>query len=384
MGLGTRWFWHPYSDFNVKRRGRWDGEKAPAIPPWDEPRQPPFLMALKQAGDNDVRILARRWSTIDQSRKGAWLKAHRTLVGSRKPRVQAEEVLERACDAYRQERGVDPPAGGDSRFFVHNLLMFLLFVFEFPMNAIVFRLFGENEIFTYVATAAIALSLLIGAHYLGTLLREGNFADPRNGIMVACSIAIPLIVIVGIGYLREVYLAQSGFMSSAMSPTGMWAVFAALNLLIYLVATVSSYRVHDPPLVAVHRARRQCAGAQGAYARAERALTRAETRREKKWEAFHTRAHQVKDAVQRLTDVYRTHNLEHRSDRSEAHGTGYPKCFEEYPDVTIPPGLEELDWNTDEKAFSGEARSVHAGANGPGAAGAPTPAPEAVGGGHEA
>lgn len=356
--LWTRWFYHPYSDAHVKGRGRRDGIQAPAIPSWESREQPPFLMEIKQAGDHDIRSLAHRWAEQDERLKADWLKLRRAADRTAAHHAAAEGALDRADARYKAVRKVDPPAGGDHRFLWYWLLLLCLMVFEFPMNAIVFRLFGENEMLTYVATGGLSLALLVGAHYLGVLLREEGPADARRRSgMVAC-VALPAAVALVIAYFRVVYLGHAadgsgdpaGAVTHWLDPNVSWFGFVAIGLLVYVVAAVASFMVHDHALVAVHRARKDRALARLQHERLEQLLARQQAIRERRWEREHHKAYQVRDIVQRLTELYRTHNLERRQDRGEKHETQMPRSFYEYVPVTVPPALEHLDWDAEERA----------------------------------
>src|SRR6185437_4188394 len=82
----------------------------------------------------------------------------------------------------------------------------------------------------------------------------------------------------------------------------------------------------------------------------EQQVARQQGVREKKWEVFHHRAHQVREVVHRLTELYRTHNLASRGDRGQNHETAQPRSFYEYVEITIPPALESLTWDSAEHA----------------------------------
>jgi hypothetical protein len=111
------------------------------------------------------------------------------------------------------------------------------------------------------ATAAIAISLLVCAHQLGHFLREGKWDKTRIAITVVL-IAIPILVIGAVAWLRQWYLSQVVKETEGAWSQGMLFAFATFNLLIFTVATVASYLVHDPTLFAVYRARKQLAKAQ--------------------------------------------------------------------------------------------------------------------------
>jgi F0F1-type ATP synthase membrane subunit b/b' len=293
-----------------------DGEKN--IPAWHNPDQPPYVLELKEAAEHDIRMLVEEWHKHDRILKGKEEQAQKFRDEADQRKRKAEDELKKAEDAYRKahDNNAPPPAGTDARRFGYWLLLAFLFIFEFPINSIVFRIFGEAEIFTYVATAAIAISLLVCAHQLGHFLREGKWDKTRIAI-TAVLIAIPILVIGAVAWLRQWYLSQVAEGTEGAWSQGMLFAFATFNLLIFTVATVASYLVHDPTLFAVYRARKQLAKAQREFAKAERDYIRAKTDREKTLDIYRTKAKQIKDTAQLLMKVYWTENLRRRTDREQ-------------------------------------------------------------------
>jgi len=337
------WFWHPYSDWNVARQGRRDAQAEPPIPPWGSPQQPQFIDELREAGEHDVSILAGRWSNRDAVLKERWLNADARKEQAKGDEEKAREAHEDACEAYKKEHNnVPPPTGGASGLALYWFLIALMFVCEFPINAIVFRLFGENEVFTYIATAALALALLASAHFLGMLLREGEFKDIRNVVIIVALVLVPVAAIVSVSYLREVYLERTGDVTTTMSPGKMQGAFACFNALIFLVATVASYVTHDKLLIAVFQTRKQLRRAARARAVAERRFNKAQTRREQIFRATTNEAERINNTVQRLVAVYRRENLRYRGDRGNQ--KGMPQSFQTEVAVEIPTSLKQLDW----------------------------------------
>ena len=263
-----------------------------------------------------VRILIGKWHKCDRILKGKEEQAQKLKDEADRRKKEAEHELEAAKDAYRKEHnGNDPPIGTDARLLWYRLLIAFLFIFEFPINAIVFRIFREAKILTYVATAAIAISLLACAHQLGHFLREGKW-DKTRIALTAVLIVTPIFVIGFVAWLRQRYISQVAEEMEGLWSQGMLFGFATFNL-IFVVATVASYLVHDPTLFAVYRARKQLAKAQKKLEEAERDLIRARADRVKTKDAYRARAHQIKDTAQLLIQCYRTENLRHRTDREQ-------------------------------------------------------------------
>ncbi len=119
---------------------------------------------------------------------------------------------------------------------------------EFPLNAIVFRMFGEPELMTYIMSSTLAVTIPLLAMYSGIQVRHGV---PR----VAGNIIVGTLMPVSIGgalgavtYVRSVYLETGGHIQSAMGsdPKALGYSIFALNLLVFSAALVTSYLSHDP------------------------------------------------------------------------------------------------------------------------------------------
>lgn len=336
------WPFHRYSSWGARRQGRLDGQRN--IPAWQNPDQPPYVMELVEAAENDIRLLTQEWLAHDRVLTERMEEAKKLRDTRKEEADKADKDLEEATDRYKELHGTPPPAGTDARLFGYWLLLALLFIFEFPINAIVFRLFEEAEVFTYVATAAIAIALLVSAHQLGHFLREGRWDRIRIGIVIALVIA-PILVIGAVARFRQLYLSQVAEEAGGAWSQGMLFAFATFNLIIFIVAMVASYLTHNPLLFAVYRARRQLAKAQKEYTLAQVRYSKAETNRQKIKDIYHTKARQIKDTAQILIQLYRTENLRHRTDRAEfeRQGSFQPESFkkENQPEIRIPPDLIE-------------------------------------------
>lgn len=313
--------------YNTKRAeqfGRKDGREC--IPRWDDPHQPSYVMELVQAADRDIREIHERWHNLDAS-LGTRVQQLFDVIRHANQEVQsASTALQQANEAYRRQRGSNPPAGGETRLMLYWLLLFALFVFEFPINLVVFRLFGESELYTVIATAAIGVPLLVCAHYLGRLVAEGNWTGDRFFFAIGL-IATPLLVIAAVAWLRQMYLSLHPSAFRETQSAGMMYAFATFNLLIFLVSTIAAYFVHDELLFNVFRARRQLAKAERKLLAARKAYAAAAIRRRKAWAAAYERALQIKDIAQQLIGVYQGANMRVRPDRNDPHTTPRPMAF---------------------------------------------------------
>src|SRR5205823_8416413 len=131
----------------------------------------------------------------------------------------------------------------------HWALIGFLAVGEFPLNTVVFRLFGEAEYLTYVMASTLAIIIPLIGVFIGVHLRH---AIPRRVGNVLIGVLTPLVVA---ATLYAVSLLRNTYITSQMSSTGTqilpegnqmaYALFA-LNALVFFGATVASYFAHDP------------------------------------------------------------------------------------------------------------------------------------------
>jgi len=300
-------------------------------------------MQMKQAGDADAAQMGRSWA-IEEGHLKAAVRAAEAGERRAKDRVEpAKDVVRRVEDEFRGARGVEPPAGSRALPIGYVLLVIALFIFEFPMNSLVFRIFGENEVGTWLMTAMIAITLLACAHLLGAHLKHEPTASESRVVGVvwtALLVVMPLAVTIGVGMARSTYLErmsrESGLGTSGVS----WVWFCVFNLAVFLAAAVASHFAHDERWAAVARARRAQSSVEAAHAVAEARTIRARALREKRRDAYAGWCKELSDLVQLLTELYRTPNFLCRSDRGDPHSSQKPLSYERYPDLTWPDNLK--------------------------------------------
>ena len=350
--LGRRHWWEifmpwlsPYSDWSVRRRGAKDGSAEPAIPAWEATEQPPFLQWLAKAGNQDLHALAKAWHNKDRRYKARWAMAEHDLEDAQRRRGDAQDKAEVALDHYESSHGHRPSmmaTGWGS--FRYCLLIALLCVIEFPLNAVVFRGFRESEAFTWILAFGIGSALTIDAHYLGRFLREGVNTRLR-AVLSAVLVLMPFVAIAGIAYLRSAYMNHRTAASGEWSAGFLILFFVAVNMVFFAVATVASYRHHEAFANEVAKTQQVLRRTQRVADRAEQALDDAKVEREKRFQETQEHGGWIGEEVKRLASVYWTANLERRTDRAETHTTPYPRSFDPLPDVEMPGELLELTWD---------------------------------------
>jgi hypothetical protein len=168
----------------------------------------------------------------------------------------------------------------------------LILAGEFPLNAVAFRLFGESDLFTYVMTASLAVSLVAIAHFLGSALAGQVRSRAVWVFAVALVGAVAVISLIRYDYLRRVG-------GDLVGPVAGTLAFALINLVVFAAATGWSYLRHDPRTIVNRRA---------AARRAEREADRAERRRAERERA-------AREEARRREGERRRHALELAAER---------------------------------------------------------------------
>jgi tetrahydromethanopterin S-methyltransferase subunit G len=131
---------------------------------------------------------------------------------------------------------------------LHVGLILFLGIGEFPLNTVVFRLFGEPEYLTYVMASTLAITIPLVGVFIGIHLRH---SIPRIAGNILVGLLTPLAVgaaLFAISVLRNTYIF-SQFSQGAPVPAGQqslaYALFA-LNTLVFFAAMTASFFAHDP------------------------------------------------------------------------------------------------------------------------------------------
>src|SRR5437867_9012767 len=130
----------------------------------------------------------------------------------------------------------------------HAVLILFLGIGEFPLNTVVFRLFGEPEYLTYVMASTLAITIPLVGVFLGLHLRQ---SIPRTAGNILIGLLTPVAVgaaLFAISVLRNSYIFSQASPSSPLSlnQDGLGFALLALNTLVFFAAMVSSFFAHDP------------------------------------------------------------------------------------------------------------------------------------------
>jgi hypothetical protein len=151
-------------------------------------------------------------------------------------------------EARKKELGRDVAIPFPSAF--HWALITFLGIGEFPLNTVVFRLFGEAEYLTYVMASTLAITIPLLGLFIGIHLRHSvpqRVGNVLVGLLTPISVGVALYAI---SVLRNAYIfffsqASPGSLTPTDQGQLAYALFA-LNTLVFFAAMVSSYFAHDP------------------------------------------------------------------------------------------------------------------------------------------
>ncbi len=347
--------WSRYSRFHVWYRGRKDGKLG--IPPVDQEEHTPYEKSIQKWAQENIHRTAQEWENIDKKLKGTYCRLKETLNSAIKAKKAAQdehsessEDVEDAQDKINKLRIRQHLP----RWGYFSLLIFLG-VSEFPLNSIVFDLFGEARWLTYLMSAGLAVVLPVFAHFVGVILKREPFKNRiinTESVLLFFTLLIPILTISGIAYFREKFFEATGahtVLNIEIDPTMVTFIFLSINLLIFTGAIIASYFYHDPELrqwektlrfylKEMEEDQRELARYKALEETSREQLQIIREQRQNEWDEKVAKAEEIKEICLGVIDNYRTHNLSRRKDQT------LPVSFKNYPVITIPESLTDMDW----------------------------------------
>lgn len=360
----------PFTLWKARRRGRKDGrnwqwefwpffrKSKPAEPKTDQTMPAQYETVLVKAGQNDVAKIAGKWKKLDIRLKPRYCQALKALHAARqraeKEGLEAQQAMPEYETAKKNFQELDMPAL-DPRWRLFWLI--LIGIAEFPLNGLVFSIFGAGRIETYIMASAMCLVIPLAAHFFGKSLRQDNKSSVDKGFLII----VPLIllgVLAAIAFIRAKFFEAAKtqeLMGITLTSLQITILFIIINIALFLVAVVISYEGSHPNhrlyntrrarlKEALKKLRKESGEAEAALrqlAKADSAYQKERHHRAKKHEGYCQKANEIKETVELLVTVYRDANIDVRHE--------FPECFKQPAmAVTIPPPLQSLDWECEE------------------------------------
>ena len=305
------------------------------IPSWEAEEFAPYIEELIQRAKHAIDDVMKRHHAECDSLRVARDAAERELAAARQGHAAADRKLGHARTEYSNAHGGKQPHLRPLRGFWYGLWLLLLFIFELPLNAVVFRIFGESEAMTLLFTVGISVVLLLCAHELGRMLRADRRQEPARQYFIPALIIFPILIIGGVAYAREQYIELLPAADYLRNPLLLYLAFAAINLTVIVAAAAISYGFHDPGLAQMEHAQRE-------MRRAEERLARADARAGEVHELIENKRRDTLHGVERIRNeaeqrhaVYKKENLRARPD----HLAVRPRSFERSLPLKLPAEL---------------------------------------------
>jgi hypothetical protein len=224
----------------ILAEGQKDGERN--LPEMGSYTPAPFEQALIANGEQAVQQIYKTASaTIARLRPAADALQRQLDDLERRMRPLTEAYKVRVAEVGREAKIVFPP-------IFHWALIVFLAVGEFPLNTVVFRLFGEAEFLTYVMASTLAIIIPLIGVFIGAHLRHSIPNWAGNLLIGGLTPAIVAATLYAVSLLRNTYItsqfSSTGFVGSEGNQMA-YALFA-LNALVFFGAAVASYFAHDP------------------------------------------------------------------------------------------------------------------------------------------
>lgn len=223
----------------IQAEGQKDGEKN--IPQMGSYVSAQFEQALIAHGEQGVhRIYEKASLRIAQLQPvfQACLKRLEELSARLKP-------ISELYETRKKELGRDVSILFPS--ILHLALILFLAIGEFPLNTVVFRLFGEAEYLTYVMASTLAITIPLLGLFIGIHMRHSLPPLAGNiliGLLTPVAVGAALFAI---SVLRNTYIfAQVSTSAVTVNQDKLAYALFALNTLVFFAALVSSFFAHDP------------------------------------------------------------------------------------------------------------------------------------------
>ncbi len=329
-------------------------ESKPKEPKSNQNFPPQFETELIRGGENLIAQEAEKWITLDRELKPKYCEALAAFQNASKRNLKESQEAEAAKGEFERAKAkyedITLPALAPKW---RNIWLFFICIGEFPLNSVVFSLFGSGRIETYIMAAVLCVIIPLAAHFFGQSLRQENKSKTDLALVIAMPVAI-LCILGAIAFIRakffEVRLSQH-LIGISLTPTQMTVLFIIINVAIFLVAVVVSYEgshadrkyfntVYARYREALKRMEKEAAEAKEAgreFVRAELALQQIRQFRQKSHEKFVQEVKTLQSSAEWLVSSYRAANMRVRSDT--------PPCFLVEPKIPeIPEELLRLDW----------------------------------------
>lgn len=359
-----------YSIRKAKRQGKKDGrnwkwkfwpfvkEPKPVVPEDNHPTICPYEKEIKEGVERDISVVCEEWENKDRGLKENYCVALREYE-------EAEKMLEKETREANEARARFLEASTKLRMMgrpnlSHGWMLFWLIFLglcEFPLNGLVFSLFGVGKIETYIIAAALCAIIPWLAHMVGVRLKQAE-KTKTDMITIVSILLVVLLLFIAIAIMRADYLAESlKEYGGGLKPSTAAMLFIIINMGIFSGAVGISYNGSHPheddyknalyeykaALKNLTKEAREAKQAARYFDIKLRQLNRAETYRKQTFMKLKMLAETKARTYEWMAQAYRTENARERGKTI--------KCFNmKILSVDMPNTFDHLDWSCPDTA----------------------------------
>lgn len=356
---------------SVTRRAKKDGRnwqwrfwpivrsEKPIEPKKDQDLPAQFETELIQAGEHDAAQVAEKWQRLDSKLKPEYCQALSHLENAKKHYSKENQEAEAALAEFHQIeqkfQELDAP-NMDPKW--SYFWLFIIGLAEFPLNGLVFSIFGADRIETYIMAATMCLAIPIAAHFWGQSLRQEIKSKTNKAFLVAIPVVIFGLLAV-LAFLRGKFFEAMNVqqvLGITIKTNHATILFIIINTALFFIASIISYEDSHPNhrlyhtlcvrlKEALQKSNKESQESKIARQELEKAELYYQKIRQIRQKAFdrHTQeAKTIKETTDWLVAAYRASNLSARFD--------IPPCFKIQPQAAeIPVQLQSLLWECEKQ-----------------------------------
>lgn len=360
-----------YSVRKVKNKGRGDGrdwrwKSFPPKWPFQETKQPDPPIAqeepaefekelLRVANENLSRIL-HKWHDIDGKLTKNCVNAEdrykAAKAGTEKEGGEHKEAINNYKSAKEIFYALPLPNIPAKLFWV---VFVIITVAEIAFNALVFDVFGQSKIHTYI----MAIGLMIAIPWLSDFIGKKLRVEKKSQTTIVLMIGTGLVVFAGLGViaiLREKFFEANKIVEALgirWDTNSIILTFFVVNIVLFVSVIVLAYeaghknpseyrrlkRNYDKAKKILRSDAKNYEDAAEELANTKIEFNKAHTEREHEYEKIRAKANEERDGWMSLLQIYRAANMEARKDKTK------PKSFNTDPEelVKLPDEFQKLD-----------------------------------------
>lgn len=316
-----------------------------------------FEKEYKECGETIIRGFSSDWEETDSKLKPKFCRALKNYMHLKdqykKESTEAIEAKAQFDEAAKKFYELQAP---DLDIKWKLFWLILIGIFEFPLNGLIFSIFGVQRIETYIIAGAMCIVIPLAAHLLGKSLHQEN-KSVMDKLFIWLIPLVFLLMLFVIAYLRAKYfeaMLSQNIIGISITPQMATIMFLVINIAIFTVATIVSYEGSHPhhtlyttrrlmmkeALKILSKESEEAEEFAQQLASAQKELEETRGYREKRWRWYYEKANEEKEKVDFGIAIYRKANMEARM------ASAVPECFKNASlEAVIPPNLLTLDWN---------------------------------------